>query len=68
MRVQDKVYLPWKVYTGELRPRMSVKVIEIHDALGRVIVHWSGFDACEFSVRDSLRNARRMVRTVNGER
>jgi hypothetical protein len=59
-------YLPWKVYHGLLREGFKTKIIEIHDALGRRIVIWGGFDGTDYSYTQSLKNARRMVKAVNG--
>ena len=61
-------YIPWKVYAQPLRETgigADKRVIEIHDALGQVIVQWMGFDATDFSYTQNLKNARRMVKAVN---
>jgi len=61
-------YAPWKVYARQLRSTgigSNKKVIEIHDAIGQVIVCWGGFESVDFSYTQSLKNARRMVKAVN---
>lgn len=57
-------YREWKVYCAPLRPGMH-KVIEIHDALGQVVVKWGGFDGTDFPFTQNLKNARDIVKAIN---
>lgn len=57
---------PWRVYNGRLRPApFDVRVIEIRDAGGKVVIPWSGFDQLDGSHTAKLRLARQIVKAVN---
>ncbi len=61
-----KAYRDWTVYAAAFRPGLSKKrVVEIHDAMGNVIVQWGGFDSSDYSYTQQVKNARLIVKAVN---
>ena len=57
---------PWRVLNTTLRLKpYNVRIIEIHDAAGNVVVPWGGFDQMRGSHTAKLKLARRICRAIN---
>lgn len=55
--------LPWSVFTAG--PKSSPHTIEVHDADGKEVVSWMGFDRSDYSRAWHLKNARFIVKAAN---
>lgn len=49
---------PWSYRKQKLRSQFAAVIIEIKDAAGQTIVHWSGFDGLRQKKSEIIANAR----------
>ena len=56
--------LPWRVFTAGPKSS-SPHTIEIHDADGKEVVSWMGFDRSDYSRAWHLKNAKFIVKAAN---
>lgn len=57
--------LPWKLYSGKLRPQFPTSIREVQDASGAAVVKWNGFDDSDRPAQEHDANAAFIVTAVN---
>ena len=60
--------LPWAVWNGDKSLEYRRGVIEIQDAKGNSICHWTGFDSAPQAKRVQDANAQFIVRAANNHK